>query len=181
MQKELKKLDSPRGFAVAIKSICKRKYSISWPFLTPHGVESVNSIGFIVDYVRSKKSVTADEINSYALINGVRQIGFIDIFEMVSEGYVMLEKGKVFSKDIVAIDQAKIAKARTELQFYLCSFGDIDSEQFRGFSSLPMIGFKWDVVSLLGFVMSYCKDTIEYQIYKKDYRLPIYKLRIKRR
>lgn len=149
-------------------------------FFTPHGVESVSSIGFIVDYVRSKKSVTAAEINSYALINGIRQIGFIDIFEMVSEDYVMLEKGKVLSKDIVAIDQAKIAKARTELQFYLRSFGDIDSEQFRGFSFLPMIGFKWDVVSFLRSAMSYCKDTIEYQIYKKDYRLPIYKLRIKR-
>ncbi|MGI6701251.1 MAG: hypothetical protein ACOX3U_02120 [Christensenellales bacterium] len=101
---------------------------------------------------------------------------YLQFFDDIKDDYVQVEEAKLIRKDMLDIDTVKLSNIKNDLLFYLDSFGDIDSESYNGYGSLPLIGITWNKYLLVGLCRSYFTNEILIKYDGKQYKKITYKL-----
>lgn len=113
----------------------------------------------IMRYALSKDEFTVQELNAYADKMHLKRLdNYLKLIQDLSSNYVEVAVGHLVKKDTIVFTYEQCAAFKKEIDYYLNSFGPIDSKKFYGYSDLPVMAYKWSGNLLAGLIRSYFAD-----------------------
>lgn len=133
--------------------------------------ETMNDEQLVYQYACSLDIFTISDLNKYIDQMHLKRVGsYLDLIIRCSNSHVQIDIDKMISKKRLDLNASAIEIFMKELQFYINSFGSIDSETYLGYNSLPSIGVTWNKYSLVGVIRSYCLDKFSITYKTKTYK-----------
>ena len=124
-----------------------------------------------MSYAYDQDEISVTKLNNYANKMHLKKLmNYLAFFIDISDDYVQVDQERAVRKELFDLEEDKLDKIEKELIYHIKSFGNINSESFVGYSSLPNTGRMWNKYLLLGVVRSYLNDT-----FKIDYSNGTYK------
>lgn len=140
-------------------------YNFSKPYISRDKMSKTTNDDLVFQFARSLDRFAVSELNGYIDKMHLKRLdSYLDFMIRCSDSHVQIDFDTMISKMQLGLDSSKIKAIFKEVSFYINSFGEINSETFWGFDSLPEIGIKWNKYALIGVVRSYLDDrfTIQY-------------------
>ena len=138
----------------------EKDYYYKKPFISKDKEIKLENDDIIVSYAYDQDEISVTKLNNYANKMHLKKLmNYLAFFIDISDDYVQVDQERVIRKEVFDLDEDKLDKIEKELIYHIKSFGNIDSETFAGYSSLPNIGRMWNKYLLLGVVRSYLNDT----------------------
>ena len=124
---------------------------------------SVNAI--ISNYVDSLDYFNNSIIDSFCTKMHLRKLySYLDFIVEKSDKFVQVDIKNCIKKEKLSLDNKRLGEIKYEIDFYINSFGVIDTRTYNNFNGYPYLGYKWSKYLLAGIVRSYFGEqyTIEY-------------------
>ena len=138
------------------RSYFRKEYYFEAPFISKTKEMSLENDNIIISYAYSLDVVTVDELNNYSNKMHLNRIAnYLELFIDMSGDYVQVGRDKLIKKNLFNLGDGKIDSIKKELKYFINSFGSINGEEYKGYSSLPEIGNEWNKYLLLGIVRTY--------------------------
>lgn len=174
---KLKKLNNANDLYRLARIYYSNKYYFKEPFISKDKDSNLSNDEIIISYAYSLDEITVSKLNQYAEKMHLKKLdNYLQFFDDIKDDYVQVEEAKLIRKDILDIDTVKLSNIKNDLLFYLDSFGNIDSESYNGYGSLPLIGITWNKYLLVGLCRSYFTNEILIKYDGKQYKKFTYKL-----
>ncbi len=137
----------------------RRTYYFSKPFISLSKETALSKEQMIKEYAYSKDSFTLSELKQHAKKLNITFLTNIQQFaEDIADDYVSINEDKFVRKSSFIITDSDLEKIKDEIDFYINSFSNIDSETYKGFSSLPTLVYPWNKYLLLGIINSFLRE-----------------------
>ena len=117
------------------------------------------------NYLSTIDRFSVNSINSFISKTGLRFMdSFLDFFIDKSDEFVQITIDTAVKKNLLQIEDSVLQKIKKELDFYINSFGDIDTRKFNSYNFLPSLKYQWNKYLLVGIVRTYFNEfyDIEY-------------------
>ena len=99
--------------------------------------------------------------------------------ENISDSFVQIDDETLISEEKFEISQTNIEEIKKEINYYIGSFGPINSETFVGYSSFPKLRYEWNKYLLLGICRTYLIDSFSIKTSGANYKKISYIIDIK--
>ena len=142
-------------YKIASTNLNKKYYFVE-PYICLDYKANLTNEEIITEYIYMQDDFTIDEVNRY--INKMHFKRPTDYFEFIQNcfnDFVQIDSDKFVKKSVLNLPEGFLTSLEKELNFYIKSFGNIDSKTFRGYNSLPQIHIGWNNFVLLGLVRTY--------------------------
>ena len=89
---------------------------------------------------------------------------YLDFLISNSELFVQINIDTAVKKDLLMINENILTKIENDLNYYINSFGPIDSRKYNDYSNLPRLRTGWNKYLLVGIIRTFLNDKyiIEY-------------------
>lgn len=153
--------NNPKGLYFIVRVYLSKKYYFKEPFISKNKNPNLNNDEIIYSYAYSLDEITVSKINQYVDKMHLKKLdNILALFEDAADEYVQTEESKLVKKDKLDLSPELQEKIKSELLFYIDSFGTIDSETYMGYNALPNVGLEWNKYLLLGLCRSFFDDSI---------------------
>lgn len=142
-----------------------RNYHYRRPYISKDETIDLNGASIISNYVDSLDYFNSKIIESFCSKMHLRNLNsYLDFIIEKSDKFIQVDVSNCIKKEKINLDNSRIEKIVYELDFYLNSFGPIDSRHFVNFDSFPYVGYKWSKYLLVGIIRGFLNDkyVIEY-------------------
>ena len=116
--------------------------------------------------LKKETKVLISSISCYSILEAILGANLTPVIATPKNGLLFQKKEleEIIKKEKINLDNSRIEKIVYELDFYLNSFGPIDSRHFVNFDSFPYVGYKWSKYLLVGIIRGFLNDkyVIEY-------------------
>ena len=175
----IKPYDTNDSFYALMNALFYKKYFFKKPFISIDDTIKLSYDDLIMSYIFTLEKFSTSEINSYCdKMHFKRLDSYLKMFQDISEEYVQISVDTCIAKDSFLIKAEDIAKVRSELQFYINSFGSIDTRTYNGYTQLPKIEYEWNKYLLIGIIRTYLKDDFDVECTSNAYDLTDYIIKI---
>ena len=173
-------INNASGMFLLIKTFFGRKYYLSEPFISNDPNIKLSNEEIILSYIYSLDEVTIAMINKYADSMHLKRLSnYLKLFDVLSKDYIQTDCAKMIKVASLNLSQDTIELIKKEIQYYIESFGPIDSRTYLGYKMLPSVGLDWNKYLLLGFCRTYFKDFYNINYYGNQYDLIEYSIVLK--
>jgi len=167
----LGEFNSSKHIFTFVGAFFENEYYCKRPFISKDSEMHLDNDGIIYLFIYSQDEITVTKLNNYADKMHLKRISnYTELMIDVADDYVQINQDKIIKKDLLNLSKDLLNGINSEIRYYIQSFGEIDSEKYLGFSSLPNIGKTWNKYLLLGIVRTYFKN-----MYKIRYTNGTYK------
>lgn len=140
----------------------EKDYFYKKPFISNNKEIKLENDDIIMSYAYDQDEISVTKLNSYTNKMHLKKLeNFLSFFIDIADDYIQVDQERAVRKEIFDLDEDKLDKIEAELKYYIKSFGNIDSESFVGYSSLPNVGRMWNKYLLLGIVRTYLNDAFK--------------------
>ena len=150
-----------------IQTLYRDEFYFRRPIIGKDKSSQYNSYTLICEYVKKHDSFDNNVVKEYANKNNIRELySYLEFMIDMSDDYVQISAEKMIKKSLLNINQFFINKLKNAINYYIDSFGSVDTRTYRGYSTLPKINWEWNKYLLVGIIRTYLFD--EYDIEYTD-------------
>ena len=165
LMKEAKIFDSEFAFFSLVSVLLEGKYFYRRPYISCDSSIDLSHSSLITTYVGTLQQFNLQIIQKYVDKMHLRHLdNYLDFLISNSENFVQINIDKAVKKELLMIDENTISTIKSNLDFYINSFGPIDSKKYNDYSNLPRLKFGWNKYLLIGIIRTFLNDDyiIEY-------------------
>ena len=149
----------------------EKDYFYKKPFISKDKEIKLENDDIIISYAYDQDEITVTKLNNYANRMHLKKImNNLGLFIDISDDYVQVDQERAIKKEIFDLDEDKLDKIEKEVRYYIKSFGQINSETYADYSSLPNVGRTWNKYLLLGIVRTYLNDAFKIEYSSGTYK-----------
>lgn len=154
-----------------LQYILEGKYYFRRPYISLENV-ILEKDALVDNYVNSLERFSVQSINSFLSKTGLTVIySFLEFFIDKSDDFVQVSIDTAVRKQLLGLDEIGLYKIKKELDFYINSFGDIDTRKFNAYSFLPNLKYQWNKYLLAGIVRTYFNEYYDIEYTNTMYNL----------
>ncbi len=132
------------------------------PLIAIEENENMTTMSIIKDYLSSLDSFDNKSVDRYVNKMNIRQIySYLELMIDMSDDYIQVNMSKMVKKNLFNINEKFLNELKKSLNYYLNSFGSINTKSYKGYSVLPKISIKWNKYLLVGIVRTYLSNEFE--------------------
>ena len=161
LMKEHNFIDNQFFFHSIVNMLFKKEYYFRRPYISTSKGSLSNDV-IIDNYVNSQSYFTLKTINNF--VNKMNMRGIYSYLEYMigkSEDFVQINIDTCIKKENLMITNNNLETIKEELNFYINSFGPIDSKNITIFSYLPKLKYAWNKYLLVGIIRTYLSEDYE--------------------
>lgn len=167
---ELKDKNNIKDFYTLCSIFFYTKYYFKEPYISIDKISKLSNDQIVLSYAYSHSLFHISDMNSYIeKMHLKKPDSYIDFIKNCSDDYVWIDFDTLLSKESFGVNETTINDIKKELNFYINSFGNLNSEKYNGYSSLPLLNYKWNKYLLIGIIWSFFSNDFECQILSKRY------------
>ena len=162
---ELKLFNSDFAFFSLLSCILKNEFYFKRPYISRNNNIDLTGDALIKNYATTLAIISPSVINNFVKKMHLRQLfSYLDFQIEMSDNYLQIDVNRLYKKELLNVDIQKIKAIKNEIDYYLNSFGQIDTKTYNDYSSLPTLQFGWNKYLLVGIIRSYLNEDyiIEY-------------------
>ena len=177
---KLGELNNPKDIYRLAKTYYEKKYYFKEPFISKDKNSNLTNDEIIYSYAYTLDEISVSKLNQYADKMHLKKLdNYLQFFDETANDYIQIDESKLMKKEKLDIDPEVLEKIKSELTFYLDSFGSIDSETYEGYNTLPSLNSVWNKYLLLGLCRTYFDEVIAIKYNGKQYKKLSFKLELK--
>lgn len=158
---EHKFIDNQFFFHSIVNVLLKDKYYFRRPYISK-SKDSLSNDVIIDNYVNSQSYFSLKTINNF--VNKMNMRGLYSYLEYMiskSDEYVQINIDTCIRKENLFISNNDLEKIKQEVNFYINSFGPIDSKNITIFSYFPKLRYAWNKYLLVGILRTFLNEKYE--------------------
>lgn len=177
----LGEMNNSSGLFKICSTLLNKKFFFNEPYISKYPIANLTNDQIICSYAYSLEDFTIGDLNNYVDKMHLKKLdNYLGFIIDSSEDYVQVDIDRLVSKAIFKLDDHTIEAVKKELNFYINSFGRLDSEKYSGFISLPKLRYEWNKYLLIGLIRSYLSNEFEIEYTANNYKKLSYIIDIKR-
>lgn len=168
----LGEFNNENSFFNVCEVLLSKKYYFDRPFISKTKVINLSNDKLMVRYAYTLDKVNVSLLTKYADKMHFKRIdNYLNFFVEISDEYVQIDIDTIINKKTLNISEEFIEKVKSEILYYINTYGEINTINYKGYSLLPIFDKKWNKYSLIGIIRTYLSEvfSIEYtdNTYKK--------------
>ena len=180
IMEKLGKLSNQSDFYKLCAVTFQKVFYFHAPFICKTEMDGLTQDDLILKHIYEKDEITCNEISSFCERMQLKHPNsYLELMKSLSEDYVQVSQDKIVRKNLIGMDENLLRSIGSELAFYINSFGDISSETYVGYSSLPALNYEWNKYLLLGVVRSFFPNQFNIEYFGNSSRKFEYKISLK--
>lgn len=163
-----------RLFSV-LQHIFKNDYYFKRPIIGKDKEEYLDKTSIIYSFLKSQDEFDYTTLKEYLeRINIGGIYSYLDLIVDMSDDFVQVSADRMVNKNKFNINDMFINKLDNYLDYYIKSFGELDTRTYCGYEMLPCINWNWDKYLLVGIVRTYLFDKYEIETTNSFYNTTDY-------
>lgn len=168
--------DSHQLFLV-LKARFRKVYYFKEPFISKNKNSELSNEELIFSFAYSRDEFTTKNINEYVDKMHLKRLdNYFDFFIDCGDDYVHVENDKMVKKEFVMIDDTDLQKIKKEIDFYINTYGSLQSSTFCGYAMLPKLNYNWNKYLLKGIIRTFFNDVYHIEYDNKNIKNLEYKV-----
>ena len=156
---ELEYFNNQFAFYSLISNLLKDKFYFRRPYISRDENKDLTHAALISNYVNGLPKFSSAIIKDYVTKMHLRDLeSYLDFQIEMSDKFVQINMDTSYKKEILVIKESFIENFKNEINYYLNSFGFIDTRTYTDYSSLPRFRVGWNKYLLVGIIRSYLND-----------------------
>lgn len=137
----------------------KNDYCFRRQYISKGCEDDITANSLIEEFVDNFNSFTSNDIKDFVEKMNIRKLySFQEFIIRKSDEFIQVSVDKCIKKDILKISEYNLKKISDELNYYINSYGEINTCYYYGFSALPNIGYEWNKYLLVGIIRCYFEE-----------------------
>ena len=167
------KAESSFSLFSIIKYVFKNDYDFRRPFLFAKTFTGeFNTYSIIINYASSLDYFNKDIVDAYINKMNLRELfDYGEFIEIMSENYVQITNGAMVKKEKIKINDIDLKRLSELLELIISKSGDINTNEFSGYSMLPNLNYPWNKYLLAGVARTFLGEKFIVESYGSDYRI----------
>ena len=159
LMNKLEKLNNADDVYKIAEAFLGKRYFFKFPLISKNEESFMTNDEIIMNFIKSCDSFSIEDINEFAdKAHLSKPSNYLQLIIDLSNDFVQISTDSMINKEKMSLAQNQIEQIKNELSFYINSFGKINTIKYKGYDSLPDIGYKWNKYLLAGIVRSYLSD-----------------------
>lgn len=170
--KELDVINNQFRLFSLLQHMFKGQYEFRRPYIGVLGKKNISKYLLVKDYLYRLDQFSVKTIASY--VNKLNITGLYSTMELfidMSVDYVQYNKDSMIRKDKILLSDNALNQIKNEIEFYINSFGNIDTRIYRGYGLYPLFGYVWNKYLLAGIVRTFFSDAYDIELTDSAYDL----------
>ena len=132
------------------------------PYLSNDASLDLNRDTVMNNYVDTLDYFNNKKIDSFCTKMHARYLSsYLDFMIEKSDKFIQVDETNCIKKELIIIDSYKLDKIKHEIDYFLNSFGCLDTSKHQNYDSYPNIGYKWNKYLLVGIIRCYFSDLFD--------------------
>ncbi len=148
-----------------VSCLFKNKYYFRRPYISCDENAELSKEAILNEFVYKQQKINADIISGYLNKMHLTQLySYLNLLIDISDSFIQINKDTAYKKELLNVDESQLAAIKYELNYYINSFGPIDTRKYNDYVSLPKLKVGWNKYLLVGIIRTYFNDyySIEY-------------------
>lgn len=152
----IKSFSNNDDFYALLNALFYKNYIFKKPFIAADDSITLSNDDLITSYAYSLDRFTIGDITKYSdKMHLKRRSSYLNMIIEISGDYIQVGPDAFVSKDSFSISDSDLDKIKNELSFYINSFGNINTDNYNGYTQLPKLEYQWNKHLLIGIVRTY--------------------------
>lgn len=148
-----------------------KRYYFKYPLIAKNQESYMTNDQIIMNFIQTQDQFSIDDINDFADKSHLsKPNNYLKLISDLSDSFVQISQDTMIKKENLNLDQSIIDKIKTEISYYIKSFGKINTIKYKGYESLPDVGVKWNKYLLAGIIRSYLLNCFKIGCIGNTYR-----------
>lgn len=173
-EKIMKKLDTfnnPEDLYKIAEIFLSNRYYFKYPMIAIDKKSYMTNDEIILNFINSCDKFTIEDINNFANKCQLKKpSNYLLLMNNLSNNFIQISMDTMVKKDKLSICEGALNNIRNILNFYINSFGKINTIDYRGYESLPYIGLKRNKFLLVGIVRTYLSNNFSVSFTGNNYQ-----------
>lgn len=136
------------------------------PFISTEDTTANTNYTVIRNHIEKYEKFNIKTIQDYQRKMNITGIyNYLQFMEEMSDDYVQIDISTMLKKEKIDISSSELENIKKSIDLILNNFGNINTENFRGYSLLPKIKYGWNKYLLIGILRTFYSD--DYEIINK--------------
>jgi len=152
----LKEFNNLSDFYSVVEIVFKAYYYFNKPFITNDKSVTLSNDDIIMNYAFSLEEFSNKILNDYiSKMHLSKFTSYLEFMKNSSDYYVQVDMERMVRKENVEIDDCLLNRVTKEVNYYINSFGQIDTRTYMDYKCLPILKYQWNKYLLVGIVRSF--------------------------
>lgn len=165
LMNEIKLFDSEFAFFSLVSILLDGRYFFKRPYISCDASIDLSHSSLIVNYINTLRKYNPQIIQAYVNEMHLRYLdSYLDFLILNSENPVQINIDTAVKKELLMLNENTLKDIKKDLDYYINSFGPIDSRNYKDYSNLPRLRAGWNKYLLVGIIRTFLNDNyiIEY-------------------
>lgn len=132
------------------------------PFISIESSTVNTNYNVIRNHIEKYEKFSIKTIHDYERKMNIRCVNnYLQFMEDMSDDYVQIDINTMLKKDKLDISSSELEHIKKSVDLILNNFSIINTENFKGYSLLPKIGYVWNKYLLIGILRTFYPDDYE--------------------
>lgn len=162
---EVKIFDSEFAFFSLVSALLENEYIFRRPYISCDALIDLSHNSLIVNYINTLPKFNSQILLAYVNKMHLRYIdSYLDFLISNSDNFVQINMDTAVKKELLMLNENTLNTIKNDLNYYINSFGPIDSRKYNDYSNLPRLRAGWNKYLLVGIIRTFLNDyyIIEY-------------------
>lgn len=165
LMEEVKIFDNEFAFYSLVSTLLEGEFYFRRPYISCDASIDLSHNSLIVNYINTLQKYNPQILQSYVNKMHLRYIdSYLDFLISNSENFVQINMDTAVKKELLMLNENTLSVIKNDLNYYINSFGPIDSRKYNDYSNLPRLRAGWNKYLLVGIIRTFLNDEyiIEY-------------------
>ncbi len=165
LMEEIKIFDSEFAFFSLVSALLEGKYYFRRPYISCDSSIDLSHGSLIVNYINTLQKFNPQILQTYVNKMHLRYLdSYLDFLISNSEKFVQINIDTAVKKELLMLNENSLLNIKNNINYYINSFGPIDSRKYNDYSHLPRLRVGWNKYLLVGIIRTFLSDDyiIEY-------------------
>ncbi len=142
-----------------VSVIFKDKYKFRRPYISCDENLELSKSAILNNFIFTQQKINPDIIENYLSKMHLTQLySYLNLLIDISDSFVQVNKNTAYKKELLEINDSQLEELKYELNYYINSFGPIDTRKYNDYINLPKLKIGWNKYLLVGIVRTYFSD-----------------------
>ncbi len=165
LMEEVKIFDTEFAFFSLVSTLLKNEFYFRRPYISCDASIDLSHNSLIVNYINTLPKFNSQILQSYLNKMHLRYVdSYLDFLISNSNNFVQINMDTAVKKELLMLNEITLNAIKNDLNYYINSFGPIDSRKYNDYSNLPRLRVGWNKYLLVGIIRTFLNDEyiIEY-------------------
>lgn len=132
------------------------------PFISKEDTTVNTNYNVIRNHIEKYEKFNIKTVHDYERKMNITGIyNYLQFMEDMSDDYVQIDISTMLKKEKLDISSSELKNIKNSIDLILNNFGNINTENFKGYSLLPKIKYGWNKYLLIGILRTFYSDDYE--------------------